>query len=248
MKSCRHTILLLSFLTHVAMAQTNLNGVPADLTVPPTEAVAPAAGKRVRATTTGWEATAVHHTLYLPEDWKPQSTHLPVIVEYAGNGGYANRLGDTSDGSVEGCMLGYGLSAGQGFLWITLPFVESHDGKKRNATKWWGDVAETKRYCLATVRDVCRRFGGDPQRVVLAGFSRGAIACNYLGLHDDEIAQLWCGFFAHSHYEGVLKHPASDESAWPQRLRRLGTRPLFISHELSTQKNRHPPRGERRHR
>ena len=236
MKSCRHTILLLSFLTHVAMAQTNLNDIPADLTVPPTEAIAPAAGKRVRATTPGWEATAVHHTLYLPEDWKPQSTPLPVIVEYAGNGGYANRLGDTSDGSVEGCLLGYGLSAGLGFLWITLPFVESHDGQKRNATKWWGDVAETKRYCLATVRDVCRRFGGDPQRVVLAGFSRGAIACNYLGLHDEEIAQLWCGFFAHSHYEGVFKHPASDESAWPQRLRRLGTRPLFISHELSTQK------------
>ncbi|MCX6941464.1 MAG: hypothetical protein NTX09_12145, partial [Verrucomicrobia bacterium] len=68
MKSCRHTILLLSFLTHVAMAQTNLNDVPADLTVPPTEAVAPAAGKRVRATTPGWAATAVHHTLYLPEE------------------------------------------------------------------------------------------------------------------------------------------------------------------------------------
>ena len=236
MKSCRYTILLLSFLMSVAMAQTNLHDVPTDLTVPPTEAVAPAAGKRVRATTTGWEATAVHHALYLPEDWKPQSTPLPVIVEYAGNGGYANRLGDTSDGSVEGCLLGYGLSAGRGFLWISLPFVENDNGLKRNATKWWGDVAETKRYCLATVRDVCRRFGGDPQRVVLAGFSRGAIACNYLGLHDEEIAQLWCGFFAHSHYEGVYKHPAPDESAWPQRLRRLGTRPLFISHESGTQK------------
>jgi hypothetical protein len=236
MKLCWPTIFLLSFLRAAAPAQTNLHDVPADLTVPPTETVAPAAGKRVRATTPGWAATGVHHTLYLPEDWKPHSTLLPVIVEYPGNGGYANRLGDTSDGSVEGCMLGYGLSAGRSFLWVTLPFVESSDGQKRNATTWWGDVAETKRYCLATVRDVCRRFGGDPQRVVLVGFSRGAIACNYVGLHDEEIAQLWCGFLAHSHYEGAFKHPASDESAWPQRLRRLGARPLFISHELSTQK------------
>jgi hypothetical protein len=219
-----------------ASAQANLNDVATDLTLPAMASGAPAAGHRVRATTAGWEGTDVHHALYLPADWKPEGTLLPVIVEYAGNGGYANKLGDTSDGTVEGCMLGYGLSAGRGFLWVTLPFVEIDRGQKRNATKWWGDVAETKRYCLATVRDVCRRFGGDPQRVVLMGFSRGAIACNYIGLHDDEIAALWCGFLAHSHYEGEFKHPAPDEAAWPERLRRLGPRPLFISQELGTGK------------
>lgn len=218
-----------------ALAQSNLNDVPADLIVPATESRAPAAGHRVRATTSGWEASEVYHALYLPVDWRPDA-RLPVIVEYAGNGGYANKLGDTSDGSVEGCMLGYGLSAGRGFIWVTLPFVEIVGGQKRNAARWWGDVAETKRYCLATVRDVCRRFGGDPQRVVLAGFSRGAIACNYVGLHDDEMAPLWCGFFCHSHYEGEFKHPARDEAEWPARLRRLGARPQFISQEVSTRK------------
>lgn len=218
-----------------ALAQSNLNDVPADLTVPATESRVPEAGRRVRATTPGWETSDVYHALYLPVDWQP-GTLLPVIVEYAGNGGYANKLGDSSDGSVEGCMLGYGLSAGRGFIWVTLPFVEIIGGQKRNAAKWWGDMAETKRYCITTVRDVCRRFGGDPRRVVLAGFSRGAIACNYLGLHDDEIAQLWCGFFCHSHYEGEFKHPAPDQAQWPGRLRRLGERPQFISQELSTQK------------
>lgn len=218
-----------------AWAQTNLNDVPADLRVPVTGSGAPAAGTRVRATTTGWEGTAVYHTLYLPTDWQPGAT-LPVIVEYAGNGGYTNRLGDVSDGSVEGGVLGYGLSAGRGFLWLVLPFVATDGAQKKNAPKWWGDVEESKRYCLATVRDVCRRYGGDPRRVVLMGFSRGAIACNYLGLHDDEIAQLWCGFLAHSHYEGEFKHPAPDASAWPGRLRRLGPRPLFVSQEISTAK------------
>ncbi len=218
-----------------AFAEPNLNDVPADLIVPATETGTPAAGHRVRATTTGWEGTAVHHALYLPTDWRP-GTHLPVIVEYAGNGGFANSLGDRCDGSVEGCMLGYGLSAGRGFVWISLPFVEIVGTQKRNTVKWWGDVEETKRYCIATVREVCRRFDADPQRVVLMGFSRGAIACNYIGLHDDNIAQLWCGFLCHSHYEGEFRHPAPDENAWPLRLRRLAGRPQFISQEMSTQK------------
>jgi hypothetical protein len=228
-------VVLLALWSAHALAQPNLNDVPADLVVPVTGSGAPAPGLRVRATTAGWEGTAVHHTLYLPSDWRPEIP-LPVIVEYAGNGGYANRLGDVSDGSVEGSVLGYGLSAGRGFLWLVLPFVERAPAPARNAAKWWGDVAETKRYCLATVRDVCRRFGGDPRRVVLVGFSRGAIACTYVGLHDDEIAQLWCGFLAHSHFEGEFKHPAPDQAAWPGRLRRIGPRPLFVSQEVSTAK------------
>ncbi len=227
--------LLLSGATAALAQSTNLNDLPTDLTVPATESGMPAAGKRVRATSAGWEGTEVHHTLYLPTDWKP-GTQLPVIVEYAGNGGYSNKLGDISEGTVEGCMLGYGLSTGRGFLWICLPFIEIDKQQKRNAIHWWGDVSETKRYCLATVKDVCSRYGGDPKRVVLMGFSRGAIACNYIGLHDDEIAGLWCGFLCHSHYDGEFQHPAPDLAAWPERLHRLGSRPQFISQELGTQK------------
>jgi hypothetical protein len=232
MKSLLLTLLLGGAAAALAQS-TNLNDLPADLTVPATEAKAPAAGVRVRATTAGWEGTEAHHTLYLPVDWKP-GTKLPVIVEYAGNGGYSNKLGDISEGTVEGCMLGYGLSAGRGYIWVCMPFVEVADGQKRNATKWWGDVAETKKYCETTVKDVCARFDGDADHVVLMGFSRGAIACNYIGLHDDTIAKLWCAFLCHSHYDGEFKHPAADQPAWPERLHRLGSRPQFISQELGT--------------
>lgn len=234
MNSVRAFVIALTLCTLVR-AQVNLNDVPADLRLPPIEAAAPAAGRRVSQTTTGWEGPALHHTLYLPTDWTPSGS-WPVIVEYPGNGGYANKLGDTSDGSVEGCLLGYGLSGGRGFICVTLPFVESAPGGKRNAAKWWGDVTATKRYCIATVQEVCRRFGGDPRRVVLAGFSRGAIACSYIGLHDDEISRLWCAFLAHSHFEGEFRHPAPDENLWRERLRRLNGRPLFVSQEGSTDK------------
>ena len=211
----------------------NLYTLKADLIVPKIVREEPAAGRRVEAVTTGWEKTQVRHTLYLPRDWQP-GTNLPVLVEFAGNGGFRNKLGDVSDGTVDGCVLGYGLSGGEGFIWVCLPFVElAADGTKHNCMTWWGDVAETKRYCMATVRDVCARYGGDASRVVLCGFSRGAIACNYIGLHDDEIAQLWRAFFCHSHYDGVCvwPYPDSDEAAAIKRLERLKGREQWISHE-----------------
>jgi hypothetical protein len=213
----------------------DLSAVPPELTVPEVTDGVPLAGRRVRQTTAEWKRTSVNHTLYLPTDWRPDARY-PVIVEYAGNGGYRNAFGDVSDGTVDGSRLGYGLTAGRGVIWICLPFVEVDATGKRNASKWWGNVEETKRYCVATVKAVCADFGGDPKKVVLAGFSRGAIACNYVGLHDDKIADLWCAFFCHSHYDGVKEnwpYAGADRESATVRLRRLAGRPQWISHEVS---------------
>ena len=83
-------------------------------------------------------------------------------------------------------------------------------------------------------------YGGDPGAVFLAGFSRGAIACNFVGLHDDEIAQLWCGFICHSHYDGVHRwgYAGSDRESAAIRLARLGSRPQWVSHEQSVEDTR----------
>lgn len=215
----------------------DIHAVPCDLAVPPAASEPPSPGVRARAVTAGWKGTEVHHLLYLPTDWTP-SARLPVIVEYAGNGGFKNAYGDVSEGTVEGSHLGYGVSGGRGFIWICMPFVEVDANGKRNAVKWWGDVTETKRYCIATVKDVCSRFGGDPHRVILAGFSRGSIACNFIGLHDDEIAKLWCAFICHSHYDGVREgwpYAGADRASALERLKRLRDRPQWISHEGGTQ-------------
>lgn len=198
--------------------------------------LAPTPGKRMEQTTARWQGSAVHHTLYLPTDWKA-GVKWPVLVEYAGNGNYKNKFGDVSNGTVEGSNLGYGISGGRGFIWVCMPFIEVKDGQKSNAVTWWGDVEETKRYCIATVRDVCARFGGDEKKVILCGFSRGAIACNFIGLHDDDIAKLWRGFICHSHYDGVNEkwpYLGADRASALERLKRLNGRPQFISHEMST--------------
>ena len=213
----------------------DLAAVPEELRVPGVVKEPAAAGRRVQQTTAGWEGTAVHHALYLPVDWK-QGGAYSVLVEYAGNGGYKNSFGDVSDGTVEGSRLGYGLSAGRGCIWLCLPFIEIKGGNKTNAVTWWGDVAETKRYCISTVRSVCQNWGGDERAVILCGFSRGSIACNYIGLHDDEIAGLWRAFFCYSHYDGVnprWPYPEADASSARVRLQRLASRPQFICMEKS---------------
>jgi hypothetical protein len=216
-------------------AAPDLSTVVPDLVPPAMIEAEPAAGRRVKQATPGWEGTKVHHALYLPRDWAP-GRRYPVIVEYAGNGNYKNSFGDVSQGTVEGSNLGFGISGGEGFLWICLPFVKRTGDAMENAVTWWGDVEETKRYCRKTVAFVCQKYGGDPQRVVLAGFSRGAIACNYIGLHDDEIALLWRAFVTFSHYDGertAWGYAGADRASALERLKRLKGRPQFISMERS---------------
>lgn len=225
---------LLFAVTSLTAQTPDWKAIPPDLIVPAVTHGPPAPGKRVPQTSIGWECTSVYHLLHLPTDWQPGKKY-PVIIEYAGNGPYSDERGDTCDGSVEGCILGYGISSGRGMIWASLPFIEEKNGITQNAQRWWGDVEQTKLYCLETVRDICARFGGDSQRVFITGFSRGSIACNYIGLHDDEIAKLWRGFICHSHYDGYRRWPGDGgKAAVLERLKRLGNRPQWISQEVTT--------------
>ena len=130
----------------------DLSTVPPDLETPPMVEGAPGPGRRVRQVAPEYAGTAVHHALYLPVDWK-RGGRYPVIVEYAGNGNYRNAFGDVSTGRVEGSNLGYGLSGGKGFLWISMPYV--NEVEKSNQITWWGDVNATVEYCRRTVKRVC---------------------------------------------------------------------------------------------
>ncbi|MBI5684966.1 MAG: hypothetical protein HZC54_07785 [Verrucomicrobia bacterium] len=214
----------------------DISTVPPDLEIPLLTDAAPGPGLRVKQTLPAWRQTAIYHVLYLPKDWQP-SRRWPVIIEYAGNGGYTNKFGDISGGRPEGSKLGYGMSAGKGFIWVCLPYLD--DAGKEIAVRWWGDKPTynpqpTLKYCREAVAWICREYGGDEKRVVLCGFSRGAIACNFLGLHDDATAKLWCGFVPYSHYDGVRtqwSYPGADRVSALARLKRLGSRPQFICHE-----------------
>jgi hypothetical protein len=87
---------------------------------------------------------------------------------------------------------------------------------------------------------LCGEYGADESKVILSGFSRGAIACNYIGLYDEKIAEIWCGFISHSHYDGVRQwnYKGSGRTSARERLKRLGKRMQFVSHEGSVEETR----------
>ena len=210
----------------------DIRKVAVDLAVPMMTTETPAAGRRVRMTLPSYRDTEVYHALFLPTDWEA-GKRFPVIVEYAGNGSYSNRFGDVCDGKVESCKLGYGASGGKGFIWVCAPYISSDH--LRNQLQWWGDIEATVGYCTGVVAEISTRFGGDSSAVFIAGFSRGSLACNYIGLHNDMVARLWRGFICHSHYDGVREwgYAGSDRISAAARLARLNGRPQFISHEGS---------------
>jgi hypothetical protein len=233
----RGILLVLGVLSAQASAQLpDIATVEPDLVVPELSEGKPAAGKRVKQTLPGFAETKAYHVLYLPTDWKAGSKY-PVIVEFAGNGPYKNSYGDISTGHVEGSRLGYGISGGKGFIWLCLPYLNGEG--TANVTRWWGtkpayNAQPTIDYCIEAVNWICTMSGGDREKVVLCGFSRGAIACNFLGLHDDGIAKLWRAFIPYSHYDGVhtgWPYPGSDRASALKRLQRLEDRPQFICGE-----------------
>lgn len=219
-----------------AQQAPDISSVPADLEIPELTEGEPSAGKRVRLSLFPDAPPVI---LYLPLDWTPDSSH-PVFVELAGNGNYRNAFGDTSTGRPEGSNLGYGLTGGRKWIWVCVPFL--NEAGDKTALTWWGDAPErrpdsTVAFLKRVLPALCERFSGDPQRILLGGFSRGAIACNAIGLHDDEIAALWAGFICYSHYDGVREgwpFQGADRISARNRLERLAERPQLICHESSS--------------
>lgn len=125
----------------------------------------------------------------LPENWEPGKLY-PIIVEYPGNVFYHKYCHST--GYTEQGRLAYGMSRGRDFICVNMPFIA--EDNQREQSNGWGSPERTVEYCLKTIRHVCENYGGDPSAVVVTGFSRGSIACNYIALRDDKIADVWLAF------------------------------------------------------
>ncbi|MDA7756906.1 hypothetical protein N8920_03295 [Opitutales bacterium] len=209
-----------------------------DLVTPPMTEDPPGAGKRTRQVALEYKGTQVYHSLYLPTDWIKGQTY-PVLVEYTGNKFPA--CGST--GEVKNANLGYGLSGGKGFIWVSMPYIQK--GGKENAVTWWGDRQATIDYCKDNLPRICDEFGGDPENLFICGFSRGAIACSYIGLADNEIAVFWKGMIAHDHFDGQRKwgYPQSDRASALERLARLKGRSVLVCGNANDYLKKHPELG-----
>ena len=195
--------------------------LPQDIENPALSEGTPAPGVTVLQALPQYAGTRVAHTLHLPADWVP-GRRFPVLVEYSGN-----------SVPVRGNKgIGFALTESRGFLWVVLPFVGAD--RQKDEEWWWGDVSATLEYAKAAVSEICEKWGGDSGNVVLAGYSRGAIACNYIGLHDDEIARLWRAMVVVSHYDDAhipWGMSPEERSRAPERIRRLGDTPQLICGE-----------------
>eukprot|EP01052_Picozoa_sp_SAG31_P047069 SAG31_NODE_9263_length_1307_cov_1.101821_1_plen_430_part_01 len=204
----------------------DLHSVQPDLVRPPMINGTPAAGRRVRQTAPGYAHTEAYHALYLPADWKlpakQTGNRYPVIVEYMGNGPWHETNmppypPDVSSGRPEDSNLGFGISAGTRYIWISMPFLTSDLGAKTTiSTSWWGcpdatpihdcgiqyNATPTIDYTIQTIAFVVERYGGDADRVMVTGWSRGAIACGAIGLANNQIAKLWRAFMPYAHMDG----------------------------------------------
>jgi hypothetical protein len=193
-----------------------------DLVTPEMTDLEPAAGRRVRQAAPEYVGTNVYHALYLPVDWKPDGKYS-VIVEYTGN--KFDECGST--GEVKDANLGFGLTGGKDFIWVSMPYIQ--EGGKENTVTWWGDKQATVDYCKTNLPRICEQFGGNRESVFICGFSRGAIGASYIGLADDEIATFWKGMITHDHFDGerTWNYPESDRESALRRLARLKGRPVL---------------------
>ena len=191
------------------------------LVVPPMEYQLPAAGKKVKQQIAEYNGTQVFHTLYLPTDWQSGKKY-PVIVEYAPNIFY--NASCYSTGKVEDVVNGYGISKGEGYILLSLPFISTKGNY--NEVNGWGNADKTVDYALKTIRLICEDFGGDPAGIFITGFSRGAIAAGYIGLRNEKIADTWIGFNACQHTDGDGWNGSQIDA--DIRIARLKGRPVFL--------------------
>ncbi len=164
------------------------------LIVPEVTEGLPSPGRRVKEKLPAYENTELYHVIHLPRDWQPGRMY-PVIIEYGGNEWYGSCY---STGRPEDARMGYGMSKGEGYIWVSAPCVNS----ARNAVQetWWNEDA-TADYAVQLVRWLCEQYGGDQASVFLTGFSRGGFACTQIGLRNEQVADVWLAFHPCQGYE-----------------------------------------------
>jgi hypothetical protein len=165
------------------------------LTVPVVTEGLPGPGKRVYMRLAD---CPVRYVLYLPPDWTPDGL-FPIIAEYSGNIFYFKNTYST--GKADEGNIGYGMSKGVGVIWVNLPFLSPD--RLHQQLDGFGNLDATAEYARKAIRTVVEKYAGDPGAVFLTGFSRGGAACGYIGLRNNEIADVWLGFHSVSGGDGA---------------------------------------------
>ena len=181
------------------------------LTVPEIEEGIPEAGKRVKIYLS--EYPEAYYVLFLPYNFT-DTAKLPIIFESPGNA-----YQEISNG-----CLGYGISFGMDYICVSVPFIDTTGHILRSG--WGKDPSSTVDFWLAVLNDLNARFRIDNDKIVLSGFSRGAVSTSYIGNYNDEISSKWAAYFAHSHFDGCCQTLLGNTD---ERISRIQKKKVLIS-------------------
>jgi predicted esterase len=187
------------------------------LTVPEIEEGSPEAGKRVKIYLS--EYPEAYYVLFLPYNFT-DTIKIPIIFESPGN-----VYQEISNGLPDSACLGYGISFGMDYIWVGVPFIDNTGSILRS---YWGkdDPLSTVNFWLAVLNDLNARFRIDNDKIILSGFSRGAVSTSYIGNYNDEISSKWAAYFAHSHFDGCCQTLLGNTD---ERISRIQKKKVLIS-------------------
>merc|ERR1719272_778559 len=102
------------------------------------------------------------------------------------------------------------------------------------------DIGPTIRYLHSALNQAFSLFNGDPDNVVITGWSRGAIATGAIGLYDDATSKLFKAFVPYSHLDGDCGWVDMKQPALGERWTRLGGRPTLYLGECAVATEKGP--------
>ena len=185
------------------------------LTFPEVEEGIPKPGKLVKVYLQ--EYPEAYYVVFLPYNYT-EGAKFPVIFESPANG-YPRELP-----FYEGLFLGYGISRGIDYILVSVPCVDTTGQILKSS--WGKDPLSTVNFWLAVLHDLSAKFHIFEDRIILAGFSRGAVSTSYIGNYNNEIKSKWCAYFAYAHFDGCCQTCLGDPD---KRIKRINGRKVLIA-------------------
>lgn len=153
-------------------------------------------GARIKRNIPGYNSD-IYYTVRFPDFYDSTQTY-PAVVSFPGN------VYEQTSGLPDDAIFGTGIAGNLPVITVVVPFL-NHDGSAMTGT-WWGngmdDISTSLTLTHKVLDDLINNFSVNPDKIVAAGFSRGAISLGRILCSNDTTVSRFKGFLAHSYMDG----------------------------------------------